>query len=377
MGFAFLMLSLIAFLVYRMEYNLQQELCYAKMSESAQRIASRLTHAHMQGKKLDFSKLKIERGYRYGLYDSDHRPRYTQIDHPVDFSQKYFQHADHLGVVDRSAFGHMGIDYVVVEGARFKEMMHTLLWKVLLVFTLLFTLVALIGYRLAKLFIMPIHNERTRLDTFVKGSTHELNTPITALLMSVNHPQPCSEKNLERIRMSARRISQIYEDLTYLFLRDTQEKPATATPIALDAVLRDQIAVYQPFLQRKGVALSQRIEPMQIVMDTESAVRLCSNLISNALKYTHKGGSIEITLERGMLIVADDGIGIETDKQREIFRRFYRATMHAGGFGIGLDMVRSICDRYAIAIALESEVGKGSRFILTCPKEILVENASV
>ena len=371
------MLALIAFLVYRMEYNLKQELFYAKMFESAQRIASRLTHAHMQGEKLDFSKLKIERGYRYGLYDSDRHPRYTQIDHPVDFSQKYFRHADHLGVVDRSAFGHMGIDYIVVEGAHFKEMMHTFLWKVLLVFTLLFALVALIGYRLAKLFIMPIHNERTRLDTFVKGSTHELNTPITALLMSVNHPQPCSEKNLDRIRMSARRISQIYEDLTYLFLRDTQEKPAAAAPIAFDAVLREQIAVYQPFLQRKGLTLSQRIESMQVMMDTESAVRLCSNLISNALKYTHKGGSIEITLERRRLIVADDGIGIETDKQREIFRRFYRATMHAGGFGIGLDMVRAICDSYAIAIALESEVGKGSRFILTFPKEILGEKASV
>ena len=63
----------------------------------------------------------------------------------------------------------------------------------------------------------PIENERKRLDNFIKDTTHELNTPITALMICTNKQTPRSEKNMERIYLSSMRISQIYKDLTHLF----------------------------------------------------------------------------------------------------------------------------------------------------------------
>ncbi len=106
------------------------------------------------------------------------------------------------------------------------------------------------------------------------------------------------------------------------------------------------------------------IEPFSYEMDKESAKRLLSNLISNAIKYTQIGGFIEITLKNKTLKVKDNGIGIEEQKIKSIFDRYYRATKVDGGFGIGLSMVSDICKRYNLLLDVSSKAGKGSEFVV-------------
>ncbi len=360
------MLSFIGWFFWQMEYNLQRDLIYAKMRQNAGEISATLTQAHMHGKALDITKLKAQKGFRLGLYDAQKSPIMTEIKHPVPFSENIYQRETHLGVVDRSVLGHMGVDYVVVEEMMFASKIEGFTLKVIAVFVALFALISAIGYWLAKLFIKPLQTEREKLNQFIKDSTHELNTPITALLMSASSPNLTSEKNIQRIKLSAKRVSELYEDLTYLFLR---EKQHPTDLLAFDEVLKEQIAYLKPFADKKSIMIESDVEKFDFLIDKESAVRLINNLISNAIKYSEQDDKIEVILKNGQLIVKDSGIGIEKEKLQGIFERFYRATNTSGGFGIGLDMVRTITNNYAIMIKVESDLGVGTTFTLTFPRK--------
>jgi two-component system OmpR family sensor kinase len=364
LGSAFIFLSFIAWFFWQMEYHLQRELIYAKMRQNAGEISAKITHAHMRDKHLDFSKLKAKEGFMLGLYDKQEKALMSEIKHPLNFQEKMYQKEAHLGVIDSSVLGHKGVYYVVVEEEMFVQTIEAFTKKVIWVFIGLFLLLSLVGYWLAKLFIKPIHNERQKLDTFIRDSTHELNTPITALLMSTSSPNLTSAKNIERIRFSAKRISQLYEDLTYLFLREP-EVPEQS--LAFDEVLKEQIAYLKPFADKKSLQIVTEISEFAFLIDKESAMRLINNLISNAIKYSEVGGKIEVVLANHQLIVKDHGIGIEEEKLKDIFERFYRATSTSGGFGIGLDMVRTIAQKYAIMIEVKSDFSKGTTFILNFP----------
>jgi two-component system OmpR family sensor kinase len=356
-----------AWFFWQMEYHLQRELIYSKMRQNAGEISAHVIRTHMLAQTLDLSTLKVQKGFQLGLYDKNGQALYSEISHPIDFSQKMYDEQTHLGVVDSSVLGHKGVDYVVVEEMMFSPMIMAFTQKVIFVFLGLFLLLSLIGYWLAKLFITPIHNERKKLDNFIKDSTHELNTPITALLMSTSSPNLTSEKNIQRIRLSAKRVSQLYEDLTYLFLREDTEIE-NKEPLDFAALLKEQIATLKPFADKKSIMIEDKIFPHTIMIDKESAIRLTSNLISNAIKYSEQGGKITITLQDHILTVEDEGIGIQEEKLKAIFDRFYRATTTGGGFGIGLDMIRTICEKYAIMIEVKSHLGEGTTFTLNFSK---------
>ncbi len=364
LGSAFVFLAFIAWFFWQMEFNLQRELIYSKMRQNAGEISARLTQAHMHGEALEFSELKAQKGFRLGLYDAKQSPIMSEIKHPLDFDKKMYHTKEHLGVIDTSVLGHKGVDFVVVEEMMFSHMIKDFTTKVIVVFFALFALLSAIGYWLAKLFIKPIQYERQKLNTFIKDSTHELNTPITALLMSTSSPNLTSEKNIQRIKLSAKRVSELYEDLTYLFLR---EEVKVEEMIAFDKVLQEQINYLKPFADKKSIMIEEHIEELDFLIDKESAMRLVSNLLSNAIKYSEQGDKIEITLKDRQLIVKDNGIGIEEEKLKDIFERFYRATSTSGGFGIGLDMVRTIAQRYAIMIDVKSKLSEGTTFTLTFP----------
>jgi two-component system OmpR family sensor kinase len=344
------------------QYSLQKELFYAKLSDQANKISSKITYAQMMGGgRLDFKELKTKEGFRFALFDKNQNVIISHIDHKIDFSKKYYKDKEgHLGVVDTSSFGHMGVYFVVVEESSFLQIINRLKLKLALVFLVIFSVLSIVGYLLSRLFIKPIQDERAKLDRFIKDSTHELNTPITALLMSTSSSNPTSEKNLERIRLSAIRISKIYEDLTYSLINS--QKDENITQVWMDEVLKDQLKTLKPFADKKSITIDTDIEKFSYYIDKESAIRLFSNLISNAIKYTNPNGKIKITLKNCTFIIEDNGIGISKEKLRAIFERFYRATNTEGGFGIGLSIVYDICKKYGISVEVDSVPQKGSRF---------------
>ncbi len=358
---------IIAWLFYQVQYKLNYDLITSKMQINASNLSSKIIKSHMQRLPLKDSDLSVDEGFNFALFDKNKRVLVSHINHKVDFSKKrYRTKTGHLGLIDDGVSGHLGIYYVVVEEQTFQELAKKLLQKTVIIFFLLYLVLALIGYYLARVFIKPIQHQREKLNNFVRDSTHELNTPITALLMSVDPSRPMSRKNLDRVQISAKRISEIYKDLTYLFLRTkTDEKITNIKKLDLKKVLTSQVNYLKEFAYKKKITIKLKTEDRSFIIDEESFIRLVNNLILNAIKYTQIGGKIEVVLTKEHLIIKDNGIGIDEKKLRDIFNRFYRATSTQGGFGIGLSIVNTICRNYNIKIDVTSKIKKGTTFKLT------------
>jgi two-component system OmpR family sensor kinase len=211
--------------------------------------------------------------------------------------------------------------------------------------------------------------KRIQLDNFIKDSTHELNTPITALMLSVNSPKLESPKNLERIKLSATRVSEIHKDLTYLMLDNPQE--IVVEELSLNTILKEELTYLSLLAEKKKIEIELHdIDEISFKIDKESFVRLVHNLVNNAIKYNKMNGSIDIYIEAGKIIIKDTGIGIPKVDQKAIYERFYRATNQVGGFGLGLNIVHKVCETYGIDISFESTVKVGTTFVLIFPTNV-------
>ena len=118
-----------------------------------------------------------------------------------------------------------------------------------------------------------------------------------------------------------------------------------------------------------------RRAPSVITGDRSQLRRLVSNLLDNALEHTERGGSVSVELGRSedvlRLIVADDGRGIPASDIPRIFERFYRAdpsrSRRTGGAGLGLAIVKCVVECHGGRVTVESELGKGSSFVVELP----------
>jgi two-component system OmpR family sensor kinase len=233
---------------------------------------------------------------------------------------------------------------------------------IVLFFTLLYSIIALIGLFLAKLFIKPLKDERDKLNNFIKDTTHELNTPISAILMSTEENQ-LTPKQIERIRLSAKRVSEIYKDLTYIFLENDLNKK-DLKEISLVSVINEELKYFEPLANKKRVKIDLDMEEYKYKILKDDFIRLFNNIVSNAIKYNKMDGSIFISLKENKLIIKDNGIGIKEDKIGDIFKRYNRATSLQGGFGLGLNIVYEIAKKYNIKIEIDSIYNIGTTITL-------------
>jgi two-component system, OmpR family, sensor kinase len=172
--------------------------------------------------------------------------------------------------------------------------------------------------------------EREKLNTFIKDTTHELNTLISAILMSTE-VEDLNAKQIERVRLSAKIISEIYKDLTYIFLEDTQKRKNT-NELSLKDIIEEQLKYFEILAHKKKITLSTNLVDFKYKINEDDFLRVFNNLVSNAIKYNKMNGKLEITLSNNILIIKDTGIGIEKQKIHNIFNRYYRATAEQGGF---------------------------------------------
>jgi len=334
-----------------------------QMQMKASELSSHIIHAHMSKEELSLVELSKSDKFKLGFYDKLQKPLATTVKQKIDFSKGLNENKNNLLLVNQGAFGHLGVTYIVIAENSFIDSISKIKKKIITFLFILYLFITIVGYYLAKLFIKPIQMKRIALDNFIKESTHELNTPISALLMSIKPQQQMSQKEYSRIKISANRISDIYKDLTYHFLRDN--KPQKKLIKNINKALRTQISHLAPLAEKKKLTIVESYDnEIKFEIDEESLIRLLNNLLTNAIKYNKIGGKIEITVKDQTLTIKDSGIGIEKKYQKEIYNRFYRATEQSGGFGLGLNIVYNICKIYNIKIDMESQEGVGTKFKL-------------
>ncbi len=199
----------------------------------------------------------------------------------------------------------------------------------------------------------------------VNDITHELNTPITALSMTASQALKrgqCTGRQLNNIDISTKQLYDIYRSLTYLNF-DEQSMADEVSDVGV--VLHKSIAYYRSLAEMKQIDFDVAVSASLYYPIPEQKLSLLfGNLIGNAIKYSSARSVIHLKLEERHFTIRDYGIGILDTDQQMIFRRYRRGTKQSGGFGIGLNIVKSICDQHGIEIRLDSALGEGTTFAL-------------
>lgn len=349
------------FFYYQNEKTLYIDLAKSNMQNIISKASNEIIVSHMLNGIFNKESYLNNQEYKISFYDKDKNFLFGNLEGDFSFEQNFYNDEEKLIIIDSSTVGHLGIWYIVLKDNSLKEKISNLKLNIVLIFFIFYSIITLIGWSLAKMFLRPIKNERERLNNFIKDTTHELNTPISAIIMSCEGDN-LTQKQLNRIKFSAKRVSEIYKDLTYIFLGNIEKK--SFDKIDLSKIIKQEIISFEPMIARKKLKIDLQLEEFFYEISKDDFIRLFNNLFSNAIKYNKIDGNIDIIFKNRELIIKDTGIGVSKDKIKDIFNRYYRGTNQSGGFGLGLNIVNMICKTYNIKIDVESIEDSGTKFIL-------------
>lgn len=337
------------------------------MQNSALQIAAKVITSYMTNNELELPKLEK---YQVALFDTDKEKIIGDDIKNITFNEPFYQMDKNSYFISEAAQLHHGVKYIVLKTKNSDTVLKKIQYNIIITSVFAILIISFVGFFLGKLFLIPIHNDRIKLDKFIKDTTHELNTPLSALIMSVNSlkKENIDKKISQRIDLSAKRINKIYSDLTYLLLNNSNKQ---IQEINIKDIIEDELNLYEQLAYKKGITLYKQLKNLVVNIDKESIQRLVSNLISNAIKYNKPSGTLKISIDENKLIFKDSGIGISKEDIDNIFQRYFRANNHEGGFGIGLDIVNNICNKYGIIIDIDSDQNQGTTIALDFSKIVI------
>ncbi len=261
-----------------------------------------------------------------------------------------------------------GVAYIVVDEENSER--DILRLKLIILFAMVISalFVGVEGYFLSRLLLKPVHLRIEKLNHFIKDSSHELNTPVAALMMSVSNLKQSSFKDvrvINHISISTKLISQIYNSLSYIAFYDIDEVFEESFDLAL--LIQESVGFFNEIASTKENTITAQLQTTFVYMDKSRIQKVIHNLLSNAIKYSYPQTAICVKLSEHLLTVKNEGVGIHKENQKSIFKRFERRSNAVGGFGIGLDIVNSVCKMYNIKVWVESIPNQETTFFLHFP----------
>jgi signal transduction histidine kinase len=204
--------------------------------------------------------------------------------------------------------------------------------------------------------------ERER--SFTEDVSHELRTPLTVingatevLLRDVSLVGRARQR-VQRVARAGRGMSDLTEALLVL-AREKTDSARPASECSVEEVLSDTVESHRYLLVGKPVEVTLDVRARPTLMVDRAVLGIVlGNLIRNACTYT-EAGEIRIELDADRVTVRDSGIGIPGTELDQVFERHYRGSTSKGS-GIGLSLVKRICERYGWTISIQSEEGKGA-----------------
>lgn len=206
---------------------------------------------------------------------------------------------------------------------------------------------------------------------FISNITHEMNTPLTSirgyaeLLASGMMTKEQQDAAYKTILKQSERLTNLIACIINYNEIDNSDVPSCE--VDLSKLAKEMLAVVRPEADKRNVTLIDNISDNVIVQSThERMSEMVGNLIRNAIRYNKPGGSVTVTLDINHFEVSDTGIGISEENLKKVFSRFFTVDKsHSGkngGFGLGLAMVKKICQREGWSISVKSKEGEGSTF---------------
>jgi signal transduction histidine kinase/ActR/RegA family two-component response regulator len=227
------------------------------------------------------------------------------------------------------------------------------------------------------------HDANRAKDEFLATVSHELRTPLNAilgwtrLLREESLDKATVTRALETIERNGKSQAQLIEDILDASRIITGKLRLISEPVELISVIRSALDAVRPTANTKGVLLEENLDyPYRIMGDADRLQQIASNLLTNAIKFTPKGGRVLVKLERIhssiQLSVSDTGKGINPEFLPHVFDRFTQAEQTSsrahGGLGLGLAIVRTLVELHGGRVHVESAgEGMGSTFFVNLP----------
>jgi signal transduction histidine kinase/DNA-binding response OmpR family regulator len=220
-------------------------------------------------------------------------------------------------------------------------------------------------------------------DQFLSTMSHELRTPLNAVLgfsdlLADESYGPLNDRQrryVEHIHTGGKHLLSLISDILDLSKIEAGRMELTNESLRVETIFGEVLSVMRPLADKKSQSLSKNSEPGLVVRaDSVRFKQVLMNLLGNAIKFTSKGGSIELCAHlaggRVRVEVRDNGPGIPPAEQHRIFEAFYRlreSGKKTEGTGLGLAITHRLVELHGGELTLESEVGKGSCFYFSLP----------
>jgi two-component system phosphate regulon sensor histidine kinase PhoR len=223
-----------------------------------------------------------------------------------------------------------------------------------------------------------------RLETlrrdFVANASHELRTPVAAISSAAETLETALERDpaaardfVQMIQRNAERLRNLVDDLLDLSRVESQDFAIRLETVDVREIVGAVVDLFRERASKKKIALtSEIVDGAGVLADRRGLEHVITNLVDNAVKYCPAGSRVTVRTVAGqgqaVIEVDDDGPGIEKEHLPRLFERFYRVdpgrSRELGGTGLGLSIVKHLVEAMRGSISVESEPGKGTRFVV-------------
>jgi len=344
-------------------YTLQKELANSErtilLNEYANDFIVALRDLHND--KTDTLLYPRDEKFKTSLYGDDYKLIYSTLSNPKNLLTDITYTSNKIvRYITNPQDYYLNTQYIIVEITDDKEWLESIIKIIILYSSIFFIFMLVVGYFLLNLFLKPMKDALRLLDTFIKDTTHELNTPVSTIMTNIELIDRDSIqdqyllKTINRIEIGAKTISNIYDDLTYLMLNN--KIISNNQEINLKQLIEQRVEYFSSLANIKKIKILTHLNSdVTLVIDKKKISKLIDNILSNAIKYNKINGSIYINLDTSKLSIKDTGKGIEEKNISLMLDRYARFDTVVGGFGIGLNIIKMICAEYDLRIDIKSE----------------------
>ncbi len=308
----------------------------------------------------------------------DQEAVYAAVDSIADSDAKSGRISDY-GLIYLKDESPVGLKIALADSSYLSSKVIARLGGLSLAFLSIMALMLLISVRLSKTAVKPLEEAIDMERQFVADISHDLKTPISVMMANSSvlrsNPEATIAQQMQWIDSSdeaARSMRQLVEEMLTLSSLEAQNRSIESEkqPVDLSSAAEKSVLQMESVAFERGVLMDEDIEEgLMILSKPEFAERICTGLIENALKYEPAGGTISVRLKKdhkkALFSVRNGGSLIPEEDLPHIFERFYRgdkARSGKGGYGLGLPIIRQLCELSGAHISARSSEAEGTVF---------------